>query len=200
MKLIYKGRYKSEEQLPKGTLPLGAVKFREPSTPEELNKVMMWFMIPALILIALIVIGSAVLHGSLNFRFGSLRFWAGIMLTLLILLPHELLHAICFGKGAEVELYVSPKQMILFVVSTKAITKGRFIFLSLLPNLVFGWAPLLIWAALPYGAHSTVLFSFSAVSILCGVGDYMNVYNAIRQMPKGSMQQLSGFNSYWFMP
>jgi hypothetical protein len=89
----------------------------------------------------------------------------------------------------------------MFVTSAQPVTKARFIFLSLFPNLVFGWLPLAVWTFLPYnGAYSNHLFTFAFFSILFGVGDYMNAFNAARQMPKGSMQQISGFNSYWYMP
>ncbi|MCL2003932.1 MAG: DUF3267 domain-containing protein, partial [Oscillospiraceae bacterium] len=95
-------------------------------------------------------------------------------------------------------LFIAPKQLSLFVTSTQPITKARYIFMSLFPNLVFGWLPLAVWmVVLPYNSD---LLTFAVFSILFGIGDYMNVFNAVRQMPKGSMQQLSGFNSYWFIP
>jgi len=31
-----------------------------------------------------------------------------------------------------------------------------------------------------------------------GAGDNFGVYNIIRQVPKGSMMQMSGNNPYWF--
>jgi len=45
-----------------------------------------------------------------------------------------------------------------------------------------------------------ILFSFSISSLLLGVGDYVNVFNAAWQMPKNSITQLSGFHSYWYLP
>ena len=201
MKLVYKSNFKGMDQLPLGELPPDAVKFKEPESMETLTVKVILFSIPALPLIALIIMGSRFLHGTFNFEFVLLPFAAGIGISILSLLPHELLHAICFGKGAVVELYIALTHGMLFVVSTHPITKMRFIFLSLLPNLLLGWLPLIIWAVLPYvEMYSTILFTCSIINILGGGGDYMNTYNALRQMPKGSMQQLSGFNSYWFMP
>ena len=200
MKLIYKGIYKNEDQLPKGILPYNAVKFKEPETTGMLILVAALFMLPALILVALIMLSSAFLHGGLNLQRNSFAYITGLVLSFLTIYPHELLHALCFGKNAEVELFIAPKKLMVFVISTQPVTKMRFIFLSLLPNLVFGWFPLLLWAVLPYHNISNFVFCFSIMSILFGVGDYLNVFNAIRQMPKGSMQQLSGFHSYWFMP
>ncbi len=201
MKLVYKGNYTGEEQLPKGELPAGAVKFIEPETPEELTKTALRFAVPAVLSIGLVVLLSAVFSGGVKLNLLSPYLFLGIGLFFFALLPHELLHAVCFGKDHEVELYIAPKNRMLFVVCVQPVSKRRFIFMSLLPNLVLGWAPLLAWAVLPYGgAHSNLLFSFSVMAILGGIGDYLNVFNALRQMPKGSMQQLSGFNSYWFMP
>lgn len=36
MKLIYRGEYRSEDQLPKGNLPQNAIRFDEPETAEAL--------------------------------------------------------------------------------------------------------------------------------------------------------------------
>ena len=201
MKLTYKGKYTGEDQLPKGILPPSAVKFREPGTPAKTQLVASLFVLPALLLIGLFVLTSALLHGSLYLDTRASNSLIGVALALLTIYPHELLHALCFGKNAEVEVYIVPKWLMAFVYCTQPVSKARFIFISLFPNLIFGWLPLTIWAVLhPVIIYSDTLFMFSCMSILFGCGDYMNVYNALRQMPKGSMQQLSGYNSYWFMP
>jgi hypothetical protein len=202
MRLSYGGSYKNEDQLPVATLPENAIRFREPETPAMLNLAALAFVPPVLALVALFVALAYWIHGevTIQFGFGSLLL-GGFLLPFLAFLPHELLHAVCFGKDAEVKLFISVKNMLLFVVSTQPVSKARFIFLSLLPNLALGWIPLLVWAVIPYrGAGTENLLFFSVISALGGVGDYLNVFNAARQMPKGSMQQLSGFHSFWYMP
>ena len=121
---------------------------------------------------------------------------AAIFLPLLTVLPHEFLHALCFGKDAVVDCYIHPKALQAMVVCAKPISKARFIFMSLLPNFVFGVLPLLAWMIFPSLGITWVIFSCVTVSF--GMGDYYNVHNAIKQMPKGSLQQLSGFHSYWY--
>jgi hypothetical protein len=203
MKLVFKGNYENEKQLPKGVLPLNAVEFSEPQNPRQLNRIALLF---AVLLIALLMFISSLLHGSIALRlyitdlWTILDLWIALLLSLVALYPHELLHAVCFGKHANVELFFAPKKLMLFVASPQPITKSRFILLSLLPNLIFGWLPLLVWAALPYGGYSNILFLFSVFSILLGIGDYSNAYSALHQMPKGSIQQMSGSHSYWFIP
>lgn len=198
MKLIIKGKYKGIEQLPKGNLPSNAVKFKEPETPAKLNAAAVLYTFLALGIALVLIAITVLLHDEIIALSPNL---IGIILAFLCILPHEILHGICFPKDAEVYLFYSLKNLMAFVVCTEPVSKGRFIFLSLLPNLVFGWIPLIIWMVLPsIPTLSNILLSFSIVSISFGAGDYMNVFNALRQMPKGSMQQLSGFNSYWFIP
>lgn len=197
MKLVYKGKFKGEEQLPKGVLPDNAIKFKEPESINKLNLLMIVFSIPVIALIGAVVVISGLLYGEINIPTEFKPFTLGVLFSLLTLIPHELLHAVCYGKDDVVQLYIAPSKLMMFVLSNDPVSKARFIFLSLLPNILFGWIPLIIWAILP---HSGILFYFSTMNILSGCGDYINVYNSVRQMPKGSMHQHSGVNSYWFMP
>ena len=200
MRLIYRGRYAGAEQLPKADLPPSAVPFREPEDTAALNLAAMKWSLGALALAAIFGAATIPLRGGLVLGAG-LRFVVGFAASFLTLLPHELLHGLCFGRGAEVHLFVSPKDLMAFVVCTRPISKGRFLLMSLLPNLVFGWFPFLAWCFTPYGGGwSDVLLWFSFCCISFGGGDYMNVWNALRQMPRGSIQQISGFHSYWYMP
>lgn len=85
----------------------------------------------------------------------------------------------------------------LFVTGPEAMSKGRYIFMSLLPNLIFGFIPYIIAMIFPSLGFIGV---FGAISISGGAGDYYNIFNAITQMPKGSKTYLHQFNSYWYMP
>ena len=200
MKLIYRGRYTGEAQLPRADLPPGAVPFREPSDTAALNRAAMKWSLLALAAAAALGVVTIPLRGGLVLGAG-LWFVVGFAASFLTLLPHELLHGLCFGRGAEVHLFVSPKDLMAFVVCTRPVSRGWFIFMSLLPNLVFGWLPFLLWCLTPCGGGwSDVLLWFSFCCISFGGGDYMNVWNALRQMPRGSVQQISGFHSYWYMP
>ena len=200
MKLIYRGRYTGESQLPRADLPPGAVPFREPADTAALNLAAMKWSLLALAAAAVLGAVTIPLRGGLVLGAG-LWFVAGFAASFLTLLPHELLHGLCFGRGAEVHLFVSPKDLMAFVVCTRPVSSGRFILMSLLPNLIFGWLPFLLWCLTPYsGAGSDILLWFSSCCISFGGGDYLNVWNALRQMPRGSVQQISGFHSYWYMP
>nr|MCR5096613.1 DUF3267 domain-containing protein [Erysipelotrichaceae bacterium] len=107
----------------------------------------------------------------------------------------EFLHAICFE--GEVYMYENLKKGMLFVTGPGSFSKAGFIFMSMLPNLVFGFIPYIIFLIDP---TQTMLGTLGAISIASGAGDYYNVFNALTQMPKGSRTYLRNFRSYWYMP
>ena len=116
-------------------------------------------------------------------------------LFFLILFPHELLHASCF-RG-DVYLYTWLNRGALFVVGPEEMSKGRFVFMSLLPNLVFGVLPFIIFLVWP---KLTVAGMLGVLALSSGFGDYLNVFHALTQMPKGAKTYLYGFHSYWYLP
>ena len=188
MKLHYMGKYNLDpDSLPSNGHQPGAVPFKEAKDSKTLgiiaNAIALLLAVPLMVAVWL--------------RCGTdfLAVLIGAALSMLILFPHELLHAVCF-KG-DVYLYTNLKQGTLFVVGPETMSKGRFIFMSLLPNIVFGFIP---FAAAMIFPKLSFLGFFGALSISAGAGDYYNVFNALTQMPKGARTYLHKFNSFWYMP
>ena len=191
MKLIYKGTFKSETDLPVREHPQNSVPFREAGDMKKLAVLLNCVSIPLFIL----TLGVFVLLGHSYFAERYYAMSLGLMLPLLTLFPHELLHALCFKS--EVELWTNFKMGMLFVVGTEDMSKGRFVWMSLLPNLVFGWIPYLLFLLYPQWVFFGAL---GAVAIPMGIGDYYNVYNCLTQVPKDALVYLSGMHSYWYIP
>lgn len=191
MKLIYKGKYSGDEKLlPQRDHPEGYRMFRE---PQDMKKLALWMNLLSLVITVLAL--APVVFVTRSSREFNLWDMLGLILPMLAIFPHELLHAICF-KG-EVELYTNLKQGMCFVIGIEDLTKTRFVLLSLLPNIVFGFIPYAIWVIFP---ELTFFGLFGAISIGCGAGDYMNVFNCLTQVPKGGLTYMSGMHSYWYMP
>lgn len=196
MKLIFKGKFTTYDALPKGELPENAVAFKEPKTMVGVNLMAFLFMMPALIL--MFILAAA---------FGKYEMFAsyslhGLAISLLLMVPHELIHAVFMGRDAEVFMYYSLKHLMMFVITLSPMTKARFIVMSFMPALILGWIPFLA-GLLCFPAQSAAGGILMAAGFYCAImggGDYMNMFNAARQMPKGALTQLSGMNSYWFMP
>ena len=187
MKLIYKGKFDGDvNSIPHGEHKPGAVKFKEPEDPKKLGIIANGI---AIAIIFITLAGVIIRSGIKSFGF------EGVLISYLTLIPHELLHAICF-KG-EVYFYTNLKNGMLFVTGPEDMSKGRFVFMSLLPNIVFGFIPYILFMINP---QLKILGGLGAMCISMGAGDYLNCFNAITQMPKGARTYIHGFNSYWYMP
>lgn len=185
MKLIYKGKFDGDVSgIPHGEHKPNAVKFKEPEDPKKLGFIANGIAV----VIAIVTILGVILRG------GIMNFspW-GVLLSYITLFPHEILHAMCFKD--EVYLYTNLKNGILFVTGPEDMTKSRFVFMSLLPNIVFGFVPYIMFMI---NTQWRILGTFGATCISMGAGDFLNVFNAITQMPKGARTYLYGFNSYWY--
>lgn len=192
MKLHYRGKY----NLDPTTLPTckhqpNAVKFKEVDSTKELADIANGIAIALMILLSIPVYLK---YKGLLFDYFD-KMMVGAMLPLLTMFPHELLHALCFKE--DVYLYTDFKQGLLFVVGCETMSKQRFIFMSLLPNIVFGFLPYMISFL---GIQYLTLAVLGVIAIGMGAGDYYNVFNALIQMPKGARTYLYQMNSYWYIP
>lgn len=183
MKFHYAGKYNGDENsLPQREHPTGYVQFKEP----DMKKFAIIMNILALVItFILLVIVDYVSKERLSLL--------GIFLSLVSLVPHEFLHALCFKN--DVYMYQNLKQGMLFVCGTEDMSKARFIMMSLCPNIVFGFIPFILFLIFP---NLTVLGTLGALAIGMGAGDYYNVFNALTQVPKDAKIYLSGFHSYWY--
>ncbi len=195
MKLVYKGEFSGDPaDLPHGEHKPGAVPFREIQDPKKLGIVAN--------VVAFVITIVCVFAYSFRMALAGVAWeksWplllVGAGLSVLCLFPHEFLHAICFRE--TVYLYTNLKQGMLFVTGPEDMSKGRFIFLSLCPNLVFGLIPFLMGMIWP---QFVALGMLGALSLGAGAADYYNVFHAVTQMPRGARTYLYGFHSWWYLP
>lgn len=192
MILHYAGKYDGDEaHLPQREHHPNAVPFKEAKNMKRLavtanvgaTVTMILFAIPLFLL------------GKRYDILGSIWLPVGAIGSLLTLFPHELLHGLCFKK--DVYMYTNLSQGMLFVVGTEDMSKWRFILMSLCPNIVFGFVPYIAFLIFPQ------LIGLGVLGVMCigmGFGDYINVFNALTQMPKNSKTYLCGMHSYWYLP
>lgn len=189
MKLHYKGKFNGDANtLPKNAERPNSVMFKEPKSPKIFSLIMN--ILGFLLLFPLFFI-YAWRCGEVDY----IKAFLGAGLSTLMTVPHEIIHALCC-KG-DVNLYIYPKGGSLFVMPFEDMSKKRFVIMSLLPNLVFGFIPFIVFLIFP---QFKILGALGFLSIPSGIGDYMNVFNALTQMPKGAKTYLNGFNSYWYLP
>ncbi len=184
MKFKNAGKYNGDP----ATLPqkevAGAVQFKEfedLKTFAVIMNVAAFFILIALLFLGWLRSGEAPTH------------LAGVALALCSMVPHEFLHACCFRE--EVLMYSNLKQGMMFVVGTEDMSRTRFIVMSLMPNLVFGFIPYMIYMIFP---ELQVLGTLGALGICMGAGDYVNILNCLKQVPKGAKVYMSGIHTYWY--
>lgn len=187
MIIYYGGKYDGDEtKLPHRKHEENYHAFDEPQGMQELLKIVN-------IISGVITVVSI---GLLWLRAGYFVFdLIGIILSFLSFVPHELLHALCFKE--EAYIYQNLKQGIMFVVGNEAMSKFRFVMLSLCPNIIIGLIPFLLFMIDP---TLEILGTLGALALAMGAGDYYNVYNALTQMPKGAKTYINGMHSYWYLP
>lgn len=69
------------------------------------------------------------------------------------------------------------------------LSKSRFLLLCAAPAVILGIIPFIVWyiladyIAMPYSL--AIVFTAWVMTIMA-IGDYANIYNAVRQVPKGA--------------
>ncbi len=116
----------------------------------------------------------------------------GILLWVLSVIPHELIHATAFKE--VVYLYFN-LPFGAFVYSQGHLKKSEFITMSLMPNIVFGFIPFAIYLLFP---TFNILGTFGLCAIISGAGDYLNVYNVVKQVPSKAYVYMNKMDTYWY--
>lgn len=122
----------------------------------------------------------------------------GIGLALVFVVVHELIHAICCPKDATIWIYWTSAG--IAAVPTCPLTKRRYIFVALMPTLILGIVPFIVWLLLP-GLNvtlSSIFFTFSIGSMGMCVSDVYNGILATQKMPAGSVLITSDNNCFFF--
>jgi hypothetical protein len=187
MKLHYAGKYSGNpDDLPYLEHEPGAVQFKEAKDLKQLSKIM---FIVALVIIAALLVLTWLRAGEYFIGSGS------VILYLLTIIPHELLHAICY-KG-DVYLYQNLGRGMVFVSGAERMIKNKFIFKCLLPVTLLGFIPYILFMINP---ELRTLGTLGALVIGSAAGDFYNVFNALRQTPKDAWIYNHKENTFWYIP
>ena len=155
MKLHYMGKFNLDpDSLPQAEHKPGAVEFKEADSMKKLS-----IIANTVACIILVILGAAAFFRIVPVaepKSATITWFAALLGSILIIFPHELLHAI----------------------------------------LIFGIVPYVIGMIFPKFIFMTM---FGMICTSMGAGDYYNVFNAIRQVPKNGRVYMSGMRSYWYV-
>lgn len=113
---------------------------------------------------------------------------------------HEFLHAICYPKGEKVYIGVSVKQLRAYAASSAALSRGRYIMMSLAP-MIPGILSLAVFLACPITMKwlMTICVVTSFMGLISPSPDYMDVIILLRKVPKGAMIQATENGLVWYL-
>jgi hypothetical protein len=193
----FMGILRDERQLKKGTLPDGAVPFKEPQNMLGVYATALVYSIPIIIFcVALYWLMVKVGHFNAATQIDSKVSLLVLFAAMASIYPHELIHAFCFPRDADIEIWFHTGAAMTH--STHPVSKLRFIVISAMPCLVLGVLPLTIACVSHQPSINAPLFFYGALNILFAAGDLMNITNTLIQVPRGAKTQLSGIHSYWY--
>jgi len=192
MKLKWKGKLTEGNAFVYPDLPEDAKSFSDSKSSWK----MLLLIIPVL---AMAYVGIQIrlkYVDGIMFSKGALFF--GVALAIPFLFIHELLHAICCPKGSIVNMYWSTAGISL--IPTCPIKKQRYIIMALLPTLILGIIPFLLWLFIPAidAILGSVIFAFSIGSLSMSIGDIFNVLIALKKMNHNSYLITSAMQIYIF--
>lgn len=180
----------------KGELDHKAQKMEMPATMKKMMTDALPFAVMPFILIFLSMfiktfLAQKVIVNPLFLAIGFVLGFAGLFL-------HEFLHAVVYPKEATVYIGFYPKAFAAVALASYPLKRGRFILMSLLP-LLLGIVSLVIFWFSPAAlkAWNGFWFGFSIMGLISPYPDYYQVFQVLKQTPKGCSIQFQGDDIYW---
>ena len=204
MKIKWVGAYEKIQEFPKSQLPSHAKRVDSYKSVDNLINSSFIYFIPIILIFAVVKILKIFSHTNITQDINILTHISilgiSVLLSLVAALIHELLHALVYPRKAVVLFGYLTEVGALFITSTCAMKKRRFLIMLLFPAFVLGILPLSIYSVLDVSRFSYVeiLFWASFFSLLFCVGDFSVFFRILRVVPKNSIIQNSGNDTYWY--
>ena len=185
MKIRYRGSFDGKvASLPPAQPVEGAVRVEEPGRPRELvRKTNIGAAIFFAVLLVLVILrgGLAALH------------LGGVVLALLAVFPRELMRALFYRE--ECWFYLNFQDSMPFVTGSEHMSRTRFLLLTLLPDVLFGLIPLVLYFIWP---NLSILGTMGLICLPMGFGDYLLAWLVLRQVPGDATVYRQYFHTYWY--
>lgn len=196
-KIIWKGIIKSENDFPTANIPENAKKLDSEEDIKKMQIKALPFMIPSILICFICMFVKTFIAKEKVINVGFL--FLGVIIGFLLILVHELLHAIAFPKNATVYIGVMPKSFTAVVLSSSPVKRNRFIFLSILP-IILGLIPLIIFCLSinELKELNGILFGMSIMGMISVYPDIYDVFNILKVVPKNSIIQNNKNETYYF--
>lgn len=202
LNISYKGKFIDEKQLiGNKKLLKEAVQYEEGEKFEDVFN--QGFSLILIIIIPIMIISLIKLtktEGNIYLNLKTvLSIVFAFMIRYLLKFVHEFIHAIVCPTNSKKTIW-RYKKGIYFTYCDAMVSKTRYIIISLAPMIVLGIIPFIIWILIA----EKIDFAISLIYVLMtwnmifwAMGDLANVYNTLKQVPKGGKVFNFGMHSYW---
>lgn len=196
-KIIWKGIIKSEKDFPTADIPENAKKLNSEEDLKKMQIKALPFMIPSVLICFICIFTKTFIANEKVINVGFL--FLGVIIGFLLILVHELLHAIAFPKNATVYIGVIPKSFTAVALSSSPVNRNRFIFLSILP-IILGLIPLVLFCFSRNDLRELngILFGISIMGMISVYPDIYNIFNILKVVPKNATIQNNKNETYYF--
>ncbi len=195
--IMWQGVIKSEEEFPASEIPQNAVRVEMEEDIKRMQMKALPFMIPSVLICLVCMLVKTVIAGERVVHFGFL--FVGVLAGLLLLVVHEVLHAVAYPKDATVYLGIMPKSMALVALSPSPVKRNHFLFLSILP-VILGVIPLVLFCISSSSLRELngLLFGMAVMGMVSVYPDLYNAAHILKKVPSGAMIQNDKNVTYYF--
>lgn len=185
-------------------IPEGSVMFKEPDSSDKAFAMGALISAPLILIMFFAGLARMILLyrkvQGIEFGYGIMVFMITMAATYVSQYIHEYIHAFALPKEIKKQIYVMPQNQMFFVYIEECVPKGSFLISLLAPAVILGIIPFVVWLIIApvfsvYVSLGIAIYSF--IMTLCAIGDYLNVYNCIKQVPRGAKVFNRGWHSYW---
>lgn len=196
-KIIWKGIIKSEKEFPSSDIPKNAKKLDSEEDMKKMQIKALPYMIPSILICFICMFAKTIIANKKVINIGFLFIGVGIGFILIII--HELLHAIAFPKNATVYIGIMPRSLTAVALSSSPVKRNRFIFLSILP-IILGLIPLIIFCFSSNNLKELngLMFGMSIMGMTSVYPDIYNIFNILKVVPKNATIQNNKNVTYYF--
>lgn len=196
-KIIWKGIIKDEGEFPSANIPKNAIRLDSEEDMKKMQIKALPFMIPSILLCFISMFIKIFLAGEKVFNIGFL--FVGLVIGFLLIVVHELIHAMFFPKDAIVYIGIVPKSFTAVCLSSSPVKRNRYIFLSLAP-IILGLVPLIIFCVSDNNLKmlNGIMFGMAIMGMVSVYPDIYNIFNILKVVPKNATIQNDKNETYYY--
>lgn len=179
----------------KGELDKKAIKMKMPKSSKEQMIKAIPFLIPTIIAMFLAMFIKTFIAKTVIIK--GYAIFIGLIIGLILLFIHEVLHAIVYFK--KVNKYIGiVKPFTPVALASYPLSKTRFIVMCLLPYIL-GIIPLICFVISPSDklVLNAIFWGMAFMGLASPYPDAYNVYQVIKQVPKGGKVQFYEDDIYY---